>query len=370
MEELPKQPQNPENKVENEAEIRESQERAAQILQARFELYKDVPYKIYDDTINRGGYDEIEGYPRYYVFLKEADYLAQYALSNEVDAVLLWDTSARGVGLLLNKILPIIALEKAKREGKNPEEIKLPKILFYKPYVDNRTNVAKYIESLGVKKVLIFDEGSHDSPDEPTLVQPDSSEPYRWKEAELVSSGKNDKYLQGRHSQTTSSTQHSSMQLEANIFKKYFFPNGQVEILDYLGGSGGKGGFDRDLRRQIEVGKTNFGRPIFKEEIPFQYQLSYGVFAPDKESVRQKLSKKYHEEEMFYNEYQEMFPVFSERNDKEKDVISVMEALHISREDAEKKLAEIRQQTRDEHSRMAWELFNQVILGNNPYKNN
>lgn len=338
------------------AEIKAAQEVVTAELKARFEPYRNLPYSIYNDEKGSArNADEIEGFPKYYAFLKEVDYLAQYALSNEAEMIIVWDTSARGYGLLLKKVLPIIGLEKAVREGKNPADIKIPEIIFYKRYTYNREKLAKYIQSSGVTKVVMFDEASEDPPVKRTFVQSDGAEPFRWKVAEMekdmILSGKVDENIQGRTSQTAPNTQNSSVQLEARILRKYFFQDGSVKIMDYLGGHGAKGGFDRNFRKDEDL----------------SFKLPYGVQINEKAANGGEVFKEAKEAGLNYDQARDKFPLHAERADKENDIKFLMAELKLTREEAEIKLAYIKQQTRDEHSRMAWELFQQVILHEDPY---
>jgi hypothetical protein len=351
----------PESSRENnfQAEIKKAQDETAKELLTRFELYKDVPYKFYDDSPGRNGNaGEIEGYPRYYVFLKEADYLAQYALSKESDVLLVADTSARGYGLLVNKILPVVALEKAVRERKKPSEIKTPKVLFYRPVFHGGVTLggergfskvedrARYIKSLNVQNVLIFDEGSDDGPDAPTLVQPDGSEPYRWKEAELEASGQTDVNTRGRTFPTFK--ENVSLKLEIERLKA-LLPG--VNLSGYLGGYQAATGFDGVLRKD--------------SRIPFGLEFNIGH---PKESSHEIFSKRFGKTEYSGQVIARTEARLSNQKFRETGLGGA------SRAEAQKQLADIenespnlRQQFRDEQSRMAWELFQQIILRKDPY---
>lgn len=347
---------NPTIEKNRDLEIQAAQDAETAKLKTRFEPFENLPYSIYNDAKGKGNQvTEIEGFPKYYVFLKEVDYLAQYALSNEAEMIIVWDTSARGYGLLLKKVLPIVGLEKAIREGKNPVDIKIPEIIFYKRYTYNREKLAKFIQASGVTKVVMFDEASHDPPVKRTFVQSDGSEPFRWKVAEMennmVLSGAVDENIQGRTSQTAPKTQHSSVQLEAQILRKYFFQDGSVKIMDYLGGHGGQGGFDRDFRKDIKL----------------SYKLPFGVQINEKAAEGHILLQEAYKEGFNYDQARDRFPLHAERSDKENDIKFLMEELKLTRQEAEIKLAYVKQQARDEYSRMAWELFQQVILHEDPY---
>lgn len=75
-------------------------------------------------------YDNKEGRE---TFRKEVEMMCRHAFAYRADAMLFMDASARGYGLLANKILPIIRLEYAMRAGIDPSQIKLPTVHFFRP---------------------------------------------------------------------------------------------------------------------------------------------------------------------------------------------------------------------------------------------
>lgn len=302
-------------------------------IQTRLERYQSVDYQIYDDTLT----NEIEprselkisvdGYPKYYGFIKDVDYLCQYAIAVEADSIVFLDKSARGFGLLSLRFLPILALEMAQKTQKNPNDIKIPQIQFFNANsrarrldyvkVDTSDYYRSVAEQLGIRSgqtVIFFDESSGAYTPLPyLLVDPDGTEPHRWdiqfiQQQRVVGWG-NGKSVRGGGPLTSATSEIRSL--------GFYFPD--VNFRRYLGGSGSPGGLESTGRL---------------EDIYIDPEKDYGIKDPElssEEIVKQKR-------------------VFVDRT-----------------EDRSPEIHNHQKQVRDEQSRMAYELFRQVILHQDPY---
>jgi hypothetical protein len=91
-------------------------------------------------------------------------------LEHQADTIVFFDKSARSYGLLTNNILPVIALDKAIQDGVDPQEIKIPKIEFYRPPSRDEGKSRQEINGVELEtfrervrrgeRILFFDESS------------------------------------------------------------------------------------------------------------------------------------------------------------------------------------------------------------------
>lgn len=309
------------NKFEDrEGEIKESQQIEQEKLTDFLKQFNCISIEIYNSEVSQkineptvAHYSEICGFPKYYLFLKECDYLGQFALSINADAIIFHDKSARGFGLLTHKILPILRLEKAIRDGKDPNGIKLPNIGFYNPTDDfndekYRETVRSYFSKMSGKRVIFFDESSGGGfPSTSSCVKPDGSEPYRWNPEMICEGCRCDYYRKGEIN--PSRLTYATRGIQKIVPEAKFIP--------YIGGVSTQGGFD-----------------LMRRTKPLSPAQDYNIEDAFAEDGREDPEK-----------------IFVKRSEMPKTP----------------ELTKHRQRLRQEHYKMAWELFQQVILKTNPY---
>jgi hypothetical protein len=386
MEKSPKQINENNTLAESESEdIKKAQEMVENDLRKRFEGYEDVAYEIYNDEESKeNSGHKIKGYPEYYALLKEVDYLIQYALLQNVDAMIFLDKGARGFGLLANKILPILALEKAKREGKDPKEIKNPKIYFYNPIKGDAhnpysrgnsrprprwDNLVTFLNHIPEKSFLIFDEASNEFvPNHPLPIDSDGNEPSRWKLLDEGSTKYQDRFSPSRLFEKESNPEAAlsedfseahkvgrgtslgssafSIRMELNVA----LPD--KTFLHYVGGDAaiGAGSYDRDEYRKNDIVNWSYlGYNVkenqSQEENPF---VEPSTTVDDEKYIKAHI-------DYLTRELERIGVNASPMSEPEKIKILMEQLQHY------------RKQIRDEQSKMAWELFQQVILHENPY---
>ncbi len=339
---VPKQKTLQESLVEEENDIRR-----------RFEGYKDVEFQIYQDSIcNHFKLGHLNGYPEYFSFLKEVDYMLQYAILKEVDTIICFDKSARGFGLLANKLLPIVRLERAKMLGVDPNTIKKPEIRFVDfPRLDSPASVHKFeeitdlVSKISGDKVLLFDESSYNQTPTNSLWEIDrGQEPNRWNfldKEELVDrfgedlSSDNIPYINKR-----SNIEGVRTLLSVKLSNKKFYYQ--------IGTSNVTGGLDDGSRKILS-------QDLYLRHFLYSVENDDGNLLASKFKVTDSVLN-------FLKKFQKIAPddfkiVGYNIMDNDQKINAVRD--WISR---------FSQQVRDEHSRMAWELFKQVILKDDPYK--
>ncbi len=224
------------------------------------------------------------------------------------------DKSARGFGLLTNKILPILRLEKAMKEDKKPESFQLPDVRFYNPtdlFEEEKYKVAirNHFNKYRGKRVIIFDESSGGGyPSTSSCVKSDGSETNRWNLEEICSGCRCD----------YSGELDASRLKSATRFIQRLVP--EADFFGYIGGVSFQGGFD--------LLRTN-------DQVTLSTGKDYNI--------------------------QDATPHGHETEDPE-EIFVKQNTTPISPE-----LTQHRCQIRKEHSKMAWELFQQIILKINPY---
>lgn len=316
-------------------EIREAQEKESVKIEKELKRYQDTKYKIYDDTPSERGagrgheVEGIEGYPYYYKFLKDCDYLGQLAILEEADTIVFFDKSARGFGMLTHEILPILRLEKSIKENKKPEEIKLPEVGFlnvekkiFAKKEKYQESIYNFVKSLG-DKVIIFDEASNAAPIfGHSFVEKDGSENDRW-------DGKFIYELRCEAQQYDLDTTLS--RIHSNLESRLKRDSSKQKIIPYIGGSSYAGGFDSLSRR-----KGDLFVPAVDYNIQDREEDNIFIEPADLDQVLERLNK-----------------ISAEKGGEK-----------MQKEDIIKR----RKQLRNEQGKMAWELFQQVILHKDPYK--
>lgn len=346
--------------LEIQDSVIESQKKEQEALYNRFSPYKDLPFSIYDDSIcDHNSYGHINGVPEYFAFLKDVDYLIQYAFIIGASDIFFSDRGSRGFGLLANKIAPIIRLEKSKIDGKKPEDIKIPKMHFidfpvFHPNLPPHKkrmiidSVSKYGNS-----VLLFDESSFAStPLKSGMVGNGGIEPIRWSFLDkenleyLDRVGLND--LGGYDIY-----QHSG----ANIERITAFLKRQIQGKSfhyYIGGSNFRGGLDYQKNRLFYQSQPNSQPYLLNDILYALYSISEGG-----QDVDQNIYSKPFNKDFLRRLYDDFAgDIFSFLNIP--DNYSFDEKFKIF----SNFIVEYSKKIRDEHSRMAWELFNQIILKN------
>ena len=298
--------------------VLQAQERYKEDLEQRLGAYKDTPFEVYNDAIAlETEIDfyraEFKGRPKYWSFLKDCDYCCQMAFMHEADTIVFFDKSARGFGMLTHKILPIIALEKAINEGLNPNEIKIPKIEFFNPPshrfdVNPEIMTPENLEDLRTRiqngeRILFFDESSQSERGKIYGLYENGIDQHRWDRAQIQNARVPKQQWVGPGG--------STMRNFVRTLTSGMQPEDESRCLGFIGSSERTGGQDF---------------AAIKKSVP-------GYPPSD-----------------FYN--------ITESSPKDPFHVS---SAHVYGED----ITLQRKRVRDEHSRMAWELFREVILKEN-----
>lgn len=298
--------------------VLQAQERYKEDLEQKLGAYKDVPFEVYNDAIaleTKIGYDEaeFEGRPKYWSFLKDCDYCCQMALMHEADTIVFFDKSARGFGMLAHKILPIIALEKAINEGLNPNEIKIPKIEFFNP-------------------------PSHRMGEDIGIMTPENLEDLRTR----IQSG--ERILFFDESSQISARALNADALYENSIDQHRWDRGQIENVYVPKKRGGWGGTLPFFAQTLTSGM----QPEDESRCLGFIGSSERAGGQEYPAVKKNIDGSYpHPGEYFYN-ITEPGP---------KDPFHVSSARVYGKD-----VTILRKQVRNEHTRMAWELFSEVIL--------
>ncbi len=329
-------------------------------IRQRFERYKDVEFQIYQDSIcNHSELGHLNGHPEYFSFLKEVDYMLQYAILKEVDTIICFDKSARGFGLLANKLFPVVRLERAKMMGVDPNSIKKPEIKFvdfpriYYGNINLFDGVVDYVSKISEseEKVLLFDESSYQKAPRYSLWDISGREPNRWNFLENI-------YLVDRFGGDVLYDYPIYTNMGPNIERVKALLSEKIPNKKFyyqIGTSDDVGGLDRSVKRIKLTAEIN--------------SMLYSIINPKDNLLVSGLEDEFY----FSNMIDELIDVFLDIQEKEiPQIFRINGYSEMTKEEKieaiKKWLTRFSQQIRDEHSRMVWELFKQIILKDDLYK--